>query len=251
MSFVTNLKWDQVSERTYETGVRRGVIYPQNDDGTYGTGVAWNGLVSVTESPSGAESNPIYADDIKYLDIRSAEEFGATVQAYTYPKEFALCDGSASLLENQDFIMLGQQARRAFALCYTTRVGNDVKLNDFSYKIHILYGCTASPSEREYQTVNDSPEAIQFSWELTTTPIAIPTTIGTFKDTSNITIDVSQIMRMETADRTYWLGKVEDLEKKLYGIAGDSTASPAVEPVAPSLALPEDLAEIFVPRVGG
>lgn len=241
MSFDTKLKWDQSTERLYETGVRRGVLYLKNDDGTYSNGIAWNGLVSITESPSGAESNPIYADDMKYLDIRSAEQFGATIQAYTYPEQFEQCDGSASILAagTPNFVTIGQQSRRAFALCYTTKVGNDVMFNDFSYKIHIIYGCTASPSEREYQTVNENPEAITFSWEVATTPLELPTAMGAFKPTANLTIDVSRLSKIETAaEREWYLSKVEDLEKKLYGVAGTGGSEP-------ELVLPEDIPELI------
>lgn len=220
------LKWDQTSERLYETGVKNGVLYPTNDDGTYGAGVAWNGLTSVSETPSGAESNPIYADDMKYLDIRSAEQFGATVQAYTYPKEFALCDGS-EFLNDLDFLTIGQQSRKTFGLSYRTIVGNDVKLNDYSYKLHLVYGATASPSEREYQTVNDSPEAISFSWEMTTTPIEVEG----YKPTSLLTVDVSKIMMIKDETiRNGRLAQVKILEDKLYG-SDDTTYSAVTNPV--------------------
>lgn len=167
---MSKLVWDATGQRTYETGVSKGVLYPQNSEGKYPKGVAWNGLTAVTESPSGAESNPLYADDIKYLDLRSAEEFGATVEAYTYPDEFAACDGSAEPTEG---VIIGQQNRTPFGLCYKTVLGNDTETNDHGYKLHIIWNATASPSERAYQTINDSPEAITFSWELTTTPIAV------------------------------------------------------------------------------
>ena len=253
MSFVTNLKWDQDSQRLYETGVRRGVLFLANDDGTYQHGIAWNGLTSVQETPSGAEANPIYADDMKYLDIRSAEEFGATIQAYTYPKAFEYCDGSASLLGNvADFVTIGQQARRKFAFSYATKVGNDVQLNDYSYKIHIIYGCTASPSEREYQTVNDNPEAISFSWEVKATPIPseeLPTGLN-LKPTASLTVDVSRIAAMEAgAEKTYWLGKIEDFEKALYGVAADtSTSTPATES---TLILPSEFPTYFPAYTAG
>lgn len=232
------LTWDETSKRLYETGVKRAVLYPQNQDGTYASGVAWNGLVSVSESPSGAESNPIYADDMKYLDIRSAEEFGATVQAYTYPNEFALCDGSAAYLEGVDFITIGQQARNAFGLCYRTIVGNDVQLNDYAYKLHIVYGATASPSEREYQTVNDSPEAITFSWEMTTTPIEVEG----FKPTSILTIDVSKILTIaDETTRNGRLAQIKALEDKLYGTAETE----------PTLVLPSEMGTIFTKVISG
>lgn len=167
---MSKLVWDQTGQKFYETGVSKGVLYPQDASGAYPLGVAWNGLTAVTESPSGAESNPLYADDIKYLDLRSAEEFGATVEAYTYPDEFTLCDGSA---EPVDGVIIGQQNRTPFGLCYKTVLGNDTKTNDYGYLLHIIYNATAAPSERAYQTINDSPEAITFSWELTTTPVNV------------------------------------------------------------------------------
>lgn len=242
------LSWDQNAKRLYETGVRRGVLFLTDDNGNYLPGIAWNGLTSVTESPSGAEANPIYADDMKYLDIRSAEEFGATIQAYTYPKEFEYCDGSASLLgDTADFITIGQQARRKFGFSYVTRVGNDVALNDFSYKIHLVYGCTASPSEREYQTVNDSPEAINFSWELTTTPIPVDQLPEGFKPTASLTVDVSRIAMMEDGeDKTHWLNKVAAFEKVLYG---DSEGTG--EAKNSKLILPRDFATYFPARNAG
>ena len=164
------LKWDQTGERIYETGVSNGVLYVQKANGSYDNGVAWNGLSTVTESPSGAESNAIYADNIKYLALTSAEEFGATVEAYTYPDEFAECDGSA---EVADGVMIGQQDRKAFGMAYKTIVGNDTEKNAHGYKLHMIYGATAAPSEKGYSTVNDSPEPITLSWELSTTPVEV------------------------------------------------------------------------------
>lgn len=177
------LTWDEIGDHLYETGVRKGVLYLlDEDDNDYPEGVAWNGLTAVTESPSGAEATAIYADDIKYLNLYSSEEFGATIEAYTYPDEFALCDGSSNLATGA---AIGQQARKSFGLCYRTAVGNDVMGDDYGYKIHILYGCKASPSEKSYQTINDSPEAITFSWELTTTPVSV----DGFKPTANVIVD--------------------------------------------------------------
>lgn len=198
---MAKLTWDNTGEHLYETGVRNGVIYLQNADGTYGKGVAWNGLTGVTESPSGAEATAIYADDIKYLNLYSAEEFGATIEAYTYPDEFAECDGSASPATG---MIVGQQTRKAFGFCYRTVLGNDVAGEDYGYKLHILYGCRVSPSEKAYQTINDSPEAITFSWELTTTPVAVG---GNYKPTACVVIDSTK------ADAT----KLAALEAKLYG----------------------------------
>lgn len=201
---MSKLVWDADANRLYETGTSKGVLYPRDDDGKYSKGYAWNGLTGVTESPSGAEPTDLYADNIKYLTMRSAEDLGATVTAYTYPPEFAQCDGSASLVSG---VMIGQQSRRAFGLCYQTVVGNDVQGNDYGYKIHILYGATASPSERAYQTINDSPEAIEFSWELTTTPISV----DGFKPTALVTIDSTEF-KDEAAK-----GRLQDLEDILYG----------------------------------
>lgn len=215
---MAKIKYHEAGKKIYETGVYDGVLYPTNTDGSYGTGVGWQGLTSVQETPSGAESNPIYADNKKYLDIRSAEQFGATIQAYTFPKAFYECDGSAFMnLGNDnviDFITIGQQSRKVFGMAYKTVVGNDVQMNDYSYKIHIIYGATASPSQREYQTVNESPEAIQFSWELTTTPIEIPN----HKPSAIITLDVSQILTISDPDeKAHWKGKVAELEGILWG----------------------------------
>jgi hypothetical protein len=194
------LVWDQTNERLYETGVKMGVVYPQATGGTYPMGVAWNGLTAVTESPSGAEATALYADDIKYLNLMSAEEFAATIEAYTYPDEFAECDGSAELAKG---VAIGQQKRKAFGLCYRTVLGNDVDGNDYGYKLHIIYGAMAAPSEKAYATINDSPEAITFSWEISTTPVSV----DGFKPTASITIDSTK------ADPT----KLEALEKILYG----------------------------------
>lgn len=195
------LVWDNTGERLYETGIDRGVLYPQDNTGNYPNGVVWNGLSSVSESPSGAEANAIYADNIKYLELRSAEEFGATVEAYTYPDEFAVCDGSAEVATG---VNVGQQPRKKFGLSYRTIVGNDIENDSYGYKLHLIYNAMASPSERQYQTVNDSPEAISFSWEMTTTPVAVG---GNFKPTASITIDSTK------ADAA----KLAELEDVLYG----------------------------------
>jgi hypothetical protein len=164
------LAWDQVGERLFETGVDHGVLYTLDDTGKYSTGVAWNGLTTVTESPSGAESNPQFADNIKYLNLISAEEFGATIEAFTYPDEFAECDGTALPSPG---VAVGQQGRKVFGLSYRTRVGNDIDGTDHGYKLHLVYGCQAAPSEKAYGTISDSPEAIAFSWEVTTTPVPV------------------------------------------------------------------------------
>ena len=214
---MARLVWDNTGERFYETGVKMGVLYPAVN-GAYPKGVVWNGLTSVSETPSGADANNIYADDIKYLSLRAAEEFGATVEAYTYPDEFAVCDGSASVAKG---VTIGQQTRKPFGLCYRTVLGNDVDANDHGYKLHLIYGATASPSERQYQTVNDSPEAITFSWEMTTTPVTVPG----FKPTACLTIDSTK------ADAL----KLKALEDILYG--GDDTEA--------RLPLPEEVISIL------
>lgn len=197
---MSKLVWDQTGERFYETGVKKGVLYPQAAGGTYPKGVAWNGLTAVTESPSGAEATPLYADDIKYLNLMSVEEFGATIEAYTYPDEFAACDGSAEIA---DGVTIGQQPRTAFGMSYVTTLGNDTEGNKHGYKIHIIYGATAAPSEKAYATINDSPEAITFSWEVTTTPVSVTG----HEPTASVVIDSTKV------DPT----KLAALEAILYG----------------------------------
>lgn len=197
---MARLIWDEVGQRFFETGVKNGVLYVQDDDGSYKNGVVWNGLTAVTESPSGAEETPLYADDVKYLTLRSAEEFGATVEAYTYPEEFEQCDGSASIA---DGVTIGQQARRAFGLCYRTSVGNDIQGQNYSYKLHLIYGCTVAPSEKSYSTINDNPEAITFSWELSTVPVPV----DGFSPTASLVIDASKVDK----------GKMQQLEDALFG----------------------------------
>lgn len=194
------LVWDETGSRTYETGVDRGVLYPIDENSQYSKGVAWSGLTQVTESPSGAESTALYADNIKYLNLVSAEEFGATVEAYTYPDEFAECDGSATIAQG---VTIGQQDRKVFGMAYRTLKGNDTKSNNYGYKIHLIYGCLASPSEKSYGTVNDSPEAITFSWEVKTTPV----NVTGFKPTALVVIDSTVC----DAD------KLAAFEKVLYG----------------------------------
>lgn len=194
------LQWDLTGEKFYETGVDRGVLYVQDASGAYPKGVAWNGLTAVTESPSGAEATPLYADNIKYLNLMSAEELGATIEAYTYPDEFAECDGSAQLVEG---ISIGQQSRKTFGMCYRTTLGNDVKSNDYGYKLHIIYGASASPSEKAYSTINDSPEAITFSWEVKTTPVPVTG----HKPTASVVIDSTKLAPE----------KLALLEAELYG----------------------------------
>lgn len=197
---MSKLVWDNTGERLYETGVKQGVLYPQAAGGTYPKGVAWNGLTNITESPSGAEATALYADDIKYLNLVSAEELGGTIEAYTYPDEFAECDGSVALTEG---VFIGQQDRKTFGLCYRTTLGNDVDSNGHGYKLHLIYGALAAPSEKAYATINDSPEAITFSWEFKTTPV----NVTDHKPTASLTIDSTKVS--ET--------KMAALEKVLYG----------------------------------
>lgn len=212
------LVWDQIGERVYETGVDHGVLYLQDETGAYTEGYAWNGLTTVTESPSGAEATPLYADNIKYLNLISAEEFGATIEAFTYPDEFAVCDGSAT---PEVGVVVGQQGRKAFGLSYRTRVGNDIEGADLGYKLHLVYGATAAPSEKAYATINDSPEAITFSWEVSTVPVPVTD----LKPTSVIVIDSTKV---DAAD-------LKTLEDMLYGAAATE----------PSLPLPDAVIAIF------
>ena len=213
---MAKLVWDKTGDRLYETGVKNGVLYIPTS-GIYSKGVAWNGLTAVTESPSGAEATALYADDTKYLSLMSTEEFGATIEAYTYPDEFAACDGSAELA---DGVTIGQQKRSAFGLCYKTTIGNDTEGNDHGYKLHIIYGALAKPSERAYASINDSPEAVTFSWEITTTPVNVTGA----KPTASLVIDSTK------ADPS----KLSALEDILYGKDGE----PGNEPRLP---LPDEI----------
>lgn len=212
---MSKLVWDQTGERLYETGIRNGVLYVRSAEGTYPAGVAWNGLTAVTESPSGAEATPLYADDIKYLNLMSTEEFGATIEAYTYPDEFMECDGSASIA---DGVYVGQQTRKTFGMCYRTVVGNDVENNDYGYKLHIIYGALAAPSEKAYSSINDSPEAATFSWEVTTTPVSVKD----LKPTASVVIDSTK------ADKT----KLAALEAILYGSESEEARLPLPDEIA-------------------
>jgi hypothetical protein len=212
------LEWDEVGTREYETGVKKGVLFVQKTTGEYSEGVAWSGLTAVTESPSGAEETALYADDIKYLSLRSTEEFGATIEAYTYPDEWAVCDGTAEIAPG---VMAGQQKRSSFGFSYQTTLGNDTAGNDYGYKIHLIYGATASVSEKAYQTINDSPEAITFSWEVSTVPVSVPG----FKPTACLTIDSTKV------DKT----KLAAFEKILYGS----------EDAASKLPLPDEVIAMF------
>ena len=206
---MAKLIFNNVGERFFETGVKNGVLYVMGDDGTYENGVVWNGLTAVTESPSGAETTPLYADDVKYVVIYAAEEFGATVEAYTYPEEFEECDGSASIFEG---ITIGQQTRKSFGMCYKTSVGNDVQGQDFGYKIHIIYGAKAAPSEKSYSTINDSPEAVTFSWELSTVPVPVEG----FNPTATMVIDSTRVPAE----------KMTLIEDKLYGTESTEATLP-------------------------
>lgn len=214
---MSKIVWDKTGERLYETGVKKAVLYPQVS-GAYPKGVAWNGITAINESPSGAEATPLYADDIKYLNLISTEEFAASIEAYTYPDEFAACDGSAALANG---VMIGQQTRQAFGLSYVTTLGNDVDNNNYGYKLHIIYGALAAPSEKAYATINDSPEAITFSWEVSTTPVEVTG----HKPTATVTIDSTKVDA----------GKLAELEAILYGS----------DDVEARLPLPDEIAELF------
>ena len=215
---MSKIVWDAVGEHTFETGVRNGVLYLKDAQGAYSTGVAWNGLTSVSESPEGAEATDLYADDIKYLTLMSAENFKATIEAYTYPVEFEECDGSATIANG---VVIGQQSRKPFGLCYRTAIGNDTDGNEHGYKLHIVYGCQASPSEKQYSTINDSPEAITFSWEVNTTPVNVTGK----KPTATLIIDSTK------ADKA----KLTALEAILYGS----------ESTEPRLPLPDEIATLM------
>lgn len=197
---MSKIEWDKTGEKLYETGVKNGVLYLPDESGAYTKGVAWNGLTSVKESPSGAEATPLYADDIKYLELTSAEEFGGTLECYTYPDEFAECDGSAEVAPG---VIIGQQNRKTFGLCYRTTLGNDIKGNEYGYKLHLIYGAKASPSEKAYSTINDSPEAITFSYEISTTPV----NVTGHKPTASLIVDSTKV----SAE------KMAALEALLYG----------------------------------
>ena len=215
---MSKIVWDAIGEHTFETGVRNGVLYLKDAEGAYNTGVAWNGLTSVSESPEGAEATDLYADDIKYLTLMSAENFKATIEAYTYPVEFEECDGSATIANG---VVIGQQSRKPFGLCYRTAIGNDTDGNEHGYKLHIVYGCQASPSEKQYSTINDSPEAITFSWEVNTTPV----NVNGKKPTATLIIDSTK------ADKA----KLTALEAILYGS----------EEQEPRLPLPDEIATLM------
>lgn len=206
---MAKLVWNEAGKRLYETGIDKGVLYVSDGSGGYQKGVVWNGLVSVNESPSGAEATPLYAGNIKYVELMSNEEFGASIEAYTYPEEFEQCDGSAELA---DGVTIGQQPRKSFGLCYRTKIGNDTAGDDHGYKIHLIYGAKAAPTEKSYTTINDSPEAITFSWEVTTTPIEVEG----HKPTATLTIDSTKVAP----------DKLAAIEKKLYGDVSTEAALP-------------------------
>lgn len=222
---MAKIVWDKTGEHFYETGVKNCVLYIPTE-GVYSKGVAWNGITAITESPSGAEATALYADDTKYLNLYSVEEFGATIEAYTYPDEFAECDGSAELVAG---VKIGQQARKPFGLCYRTTIGNDTDGNDHGYKLHIIYGAMASPSEKSYNTINDSPEAVTFSWELTTTPV----NVAGAKPTASITIDSTKVDKQ----------KLAALEEVLYG--KDGTGGDHTGATEPRLPLPDEIKTIM------
>lgn len=223
------LKWDQTGQRLYETGVDHGVLYVMGTEG-YGKGVAWNGLISVSENPTGAESNKQYADNIAYLNLISNEEFGATIEAFTYPPEFEPCDGLAEISKG---VYIGQQPRKQFGLAYRTLIGNDVDGQDYGYKIHLVYGALATPSERSYGSVNDSPEAINFSWELSTTPVEVPD----HRPTANIVIDSTKVDK----------DKLKELEDKLFGTDGTGEGATGTDPTLPS---PAEVFSLFNDAAG-
>lgn len=235
------LEWDQAGKRLYQTGDKNMVLYVFNpttktiegNTTNYYDGVAWNGITAITESPSGAEPTDLWADDTKYATMRSAEQFGGTIEAYTYPDEWEQCDGSVTT----NGVTIGQQGRKAFGLAYITTVGNDTELNDHGEKLHLVYNATANPSERSYATINDSPEAITFSWEFTTTPIDVDGT-GTYKKTSLLTIDTT---RLDTDGKA----KYEQFKELVFGRKADETASPAVTAIEPHLPLPADVVAFF------
>lgn len=257
------LEWDADGERFYETGVKNGVLYIRDEDGSYGSGEAWNGLTAVTESPEGAEANPLYADDMKYLNLISAEDLNATVEAYMYPESFGECDGSAEIA---DGVMISQQARKTFGLCYKTTVGNDVAGNAKGYKLHLMYGCLAAPSEKAYETINDSPDAITFSWEISTTPVNVtgykPTALLTI-DSTKVTV-ATKLAELEailfgvdapefSAEKTYAVGDYVTHETKVYvcktaidvAAAWDASKWTEIEEPGPRLPLPDEVMEIM------
>ena len=230
---MSKLVWDKTGERLYETGIEKGVLYPFKE-GSYSGGVVWNGLTSVSESPSGGEPTALYADDIKYLELMSTEEFGATIEAYMYPDEFMPCDGSAEISKG---VVIGQQKRSTFGLSYVTKIGNDTDGSDYGYKIHLIYGAKAKPSEKAYESINDSPDATTLSWEISTTPVEV--SAKGFKPTASVTIDSTKVKADELAA----------LEAILYGTDAGQSGTPAA--TEPRLPLPDELATIFKSQAEG
>lgn len=240
MAYLLDSEWDAAGKKFYETGVDHGVLFPYNatqdsHSTNYYGGVAWNGLTTVTQSPSGAEANDIYADNIKYLSLRSAEQFGGTIEAYTYPDEFAVCDGSIAIVNG---VVASQQARQKFGFSYRTRIGNDAQGDDYGYKIHLIYGCSVNPSEKSYQTVNDSPEAITFSWELSTEPV--PTKIGSteYRPIAHLEIDSTKFTTQAAK------AKLEEFEQALYGTPATTGDNPT-EAIQPYMPLPADVVSML------
>lgn len=228
---MSKIVWDETGKRYWETGVKNGVLYPQKADGTYDTGVAWNGLISISENPDGAEPNELWADNIKYAVLRSTETLSLTIEAYTYPDEFEPCDGMANV-QAAPGVLIGQQARQSFGLCYRTEIGNDTSSKgDDHYKLHIIYGCTAQPSDKDYETINDNPDAITLSWDVDTLPAAITG----MEPVSQIVVD----SRRADAE------KLKALEGYLYGKDADSTASPAVTASEPMLLTPDQVIKVL------
>ena len=231
---MSKIVWDKTGERYWETGVKNGVLYPMKSDGTYDTGVAWNGLISISENPDGADPNELWADNIKYAVLRSAETLSLSIEAYTYPEEFEPCDGLVTVT-GAEGLLLGQQERQSFGLCYRTEVGNDTNTKgDDHYQLHIVYGCTAQPSDKDYETINDNPDAITFSWDVDTLPAVVESVSG-LEPVSEIVID----SRRATAE------KLKALEGYLYGRDADNTASPAVEASEPMLPTPDQVIKIL------
>ena len=228
---MSKVVWDESGKRYWETGVKNGVLYPQKADGTYDKGVAWNGLISISENPDGAEPNELWADNIKYAVLRSAETLSLTIEAYQYPPEFEPCDGLAAI-ENAPGVLIGQQERQSFGLCYRTEVGNDTSSKgDDHYKLHIVYGCTAQPSDKDYETINDNPDAITFSWDVDTLPAAIT--------------DMQPVSEIVVDSRRADAAKLTALEGYLYGRDADNTASPAVTASEPMLPTPDQVIKIL------
>ena len=223
---MSKLVWDETGKRFYETGVDHVVLYPMNNNGAYNGGVSWNGVTAITESPSGAEATPLYADNIKYLNLLSAEDFGATLESYTYPDEWAACDGSAEIATG---VVIGQQPRKAFGLCHRTKIGNDIDGQDHGYKLHLIYNAMATPAERGYQTINNDPEAITFSWTITTNPVDV----SGHKPTASLIIDSTKVDA----------AKLASLEEILYG--KNPTSSGGTDGAEPRLPLPDEIINLL------